>query len=674
VLFGQKGAQTGETRLEQQELQSAYKKKLAESGLTPEDGKRLHIAPLVDPRKLNILPALPGLKITYHSENGKPLDHFRFRYLVDTRTQFEKLTSSKGLRYTQPEGSPLEVYLPPIGAGMDWASAMKDNTQPLIITEGEFKAACACKEGFLTVGLGGVWSFAVNDQPLLFFEKTQWEGRQVYIIYDSDAVSNPHVNKAESRLCKLLGEHGAMPFVVRLPGGLNGTKMGLDDYLVKKGPDELEKLLEKAAPFEEVAKLHEMNEKLIVILNPSLIAERETGYVMSRALLTGVNYANAIHYEEKMDSKGNIKKLKVKTADAWMEWNGRSEASGITFAPGQEEFYHGKYNSWKKWPHVPDSKGGIEPWTTMLDYVFGNNTEHRKWFEQWCAYPLQHPGTKLATACVFHGVTQGTGKTFLGISLKEVYGEYGKQIKEEDLHDDRNEWAKNCQFILGDEVTGSDRRRMADRLKGMITQKEIRLNPKYVPSYFIPDCINYYFTSNRVDAFLIDRYDRRYFVHEMNQQPLPSAFYRRYEDWLYRKGGIAALFAHLLKVDLKGFNPQGEAPLTEAKMDMQYHSRSDLMDWAVELRENPDRILGQQKKDVYTNGDLLMLYDPDGRKKVTANGLGRVLKEAGFYRPNNGLPAVYNGASYRLYVVRNQKKWSNATLSMIVEHYLGKTK
>lgn len=69
-----------------------------------------------------------------------------------------------------------------------------------------------------------------------------WQGRPVYICFDSDAATNPGVRRAEVHLAEVLARHGAIVKVVRLPAGDPGpdgtpAKVGLDDFLVDHGPD-----------------------------------------------------------------------------------------------------------------------------------------------------------------------------------------------------------------------------------------------------------------------------------------------------------------------------------------------------------------------------------------------------------------------------------------------------
>lgn len=650
----------------QSELEALVEQKLASSGIS-ENFKELGIKPHISPPFKGNFPQLPGFTITYKDFDGEPTGFMRYRYLVDTRTGFEKLTNSKGLRYIQPPQSGVHVYVP---QNFEWERPIREN-HPIFITEGELKALAAASHGFPCIALGGVWSFLQDGELIQFFTDMTWVGRHVYIVFDSDASSNPNVAAAENRLAHTLASMKAIPHVIRLPAP-NGKKVGLDDYLLEHDEDEFQKLVDDAPIYKEVRPLHELNEQVMVVLNPSMVIEPATGYMMNKNNFTGVNYAHLSHWEEKTTADGEVKRKRVPTAEAWIKWPGRSVVTGITFAPGQDRVYRGKYNTWKGWKYKP-KEGNIKPWKDILKYAFQDEPQYQKWFEQWAAYPLQHPGQKLSTDCVFYGVHQGTGKTFIGLSLKEIYGDYGVQIAEEDLHDDRNEWMINKQFILGDEVTGSDKSRVEDRLKGLATQKQVRINQKYVPSYFQEDCMNYFFTSNRVNAFVMANKDRRHFILEMAHPALDPSFYREYEKWLYYSDGEgpSALFAHLLSVDLSDFNPQGWAPETKAKREMIQLGRSDIASWVVELIESPGNIL-PPGKDLFTNQELLMLYDPEGRKKLSANGLGRILKEYNVYRPNNGDPIMHGGKSFRLYAVRNADKWKKATNTQLAEHYNGK--
>jgi hypothetical protein len=65
-----------------------------------------------------------------------------------------RVNKGKEVKYEAPVGIPPEPYFPPGISG-----ALNDPTKPLLITEGEKKAAKAVQEGFPCIGVSGVWSW-----------------------------------------------------------------------------------------------------------------------------------------------------------------------------------------------------------------------------------------------------------------------------------------------------------------------------------------------------------------------------------------------------------------------------------------------------------------------------------------------------------------------------------
>jgi hypothetical protein len=278
------------------------------------------------------------------------------------------------------------------------------------------------------------------------------------------------------------------------------------------------------------------------------------------------------------------------------------------------------------------------------------------------------------TSAVIWGTATGTGKTMVGYTLMTIYGENGIEIEDEDLERADNDYAENKQFAMGDDITGGDKRGIADRLKRMITRKTVRINVKYVPRYSVEDCINYYFTSNHPDAFFLEDADRRFFIHEVKGSPRPKSFYDGYNAWL-TSGGGRCLFHYLLNLDLAGFDPRAPAPVTSSKTEMIETGRSDLGLWIAGLREDPDGTLRVSGKTIsyklWRPEELLALYDPDGHKRVTVNGLARELKRAGFRKACGGIPIRVNGKQCRLWIMRGNEdgKLEKQSYAKIAEIY-----
>lgn len=654
---------------------SAMLAKLATSLLDEQDAAALMMGP-ADPKELLAagFPNVAAFELPYFDAKGRPTGFKRWRYLEDTRSTLERKTERKPLRYVQAGGSVTEAYLPPLA---DWAAAQADTKVPLVVTEGELKAACLTKLGRLCIGLGGVYSFksVKKKLPLLpVFYEFKWAGRDVVVAYDSDAHTNPMVVGARNELCRELLALGALPRVADVTAGEDGAKRGLDDLALQDGEQALFDVLDAAEPFATAQALHELNAEVAYVRDPGLIVVLADGRRMRASDFTGHAYANRHYHEITVDKDGNEKMAKRKAAQAWLEWGQRLELSSMAYEPGEPRItVDGAYNTWSGWGCEP-KRGDIGPWRKLLDFLFKGHPAERKWFEQWCAIPLQNPGVKQYTAAVLWGVRTGTGKSLAGVALGRIYGHNFTLIGDQELQDGKNAWTIGKQFVMGDDVTGQDQRRYADRLKKMITQPEVRVDQKYVPAYTMRDVINYLFTSNHPDAFFLEDDDRRNFVHEVTGSPLPREFYLdEFVPWMEGEGP-SALFYHLLRLDLGGRRAEDRAPETAARASMVEDGLSDLGRWARRLRDDPDLCLrlGDAKLDgdLWSATDLVKIYDPEGRGKVTAGGLGRELKRAGFRQVYGGMPVRTTGGQARLFAVRNVDTWAEVKAQpALASHY-----
>ena len=164
----------------------------------------------------------------------------------------------KEIKYESPKGLSNRAFLPP-----GTLTALSDPLAPLILAEGEKKAAAADQTGFACIGLVGVygwhkkWAKDKDGKPTGQREligdlaSIPWQGRPSVLCYDSDAANNPHVRQAEWFLAEILARYGAALKVIRLPPGEPGpdgkpAKVGLDDFLVAHGPEAFRELLAAA--------------------------------------------------------------------------------------------------------------------------------------------------------------------------------------------------------------------------------------------------------------------------------------------------------------------------------------------------------------------------------------------------------------------------------------------
>jgi hypothetical protein len=242
-------------------LSAAHLEELAASGISPEAATTAGVYTETDPVRIGELLNWNGpakslgacLVYRYFNPDGNPMDYHRLKP-SNPRTSKKKEDEDKKIKYEGPKGTPNRLYIPP-----GTRAAVADPLAYLILTEGEKKGLSADCAGFPCVSIPGVWAWQVKRpkgadgkgtgrrELIDDLKGIAWKGRRVAIAFDSDSASNPLVQLGEAELAKALRKAGAVVVVAHLPSGPDGQKQGLDDFLVRNGPDALRQLLSAAA-------------------------------------------------------------------------------------------------------------------------------------------------------------------------------------------------------------------------------------------------------------------------------------------------------------------------------------------------------------------------------------------------------------------------------------------
>jgi hypothetical protein len=654
--------------------------KIAASGLDAAAADQLGVRPLTRAeaqRELGVaayeFPA--AMLIPYLDAERHSTDFFRVRGLGTVKSAFgEKREPPK---YRQRAKSLNRAYLAPT-LTRPWSEIRGNPEEPVIITEGELKAAKACAEGFTTIGLGGVdaWSAKGRGFALLpDLDAWEWGNREVRILYDADITEKAEVQSAQDRLARALTERGATVFLAFLPA--DGPK-GMDDFLVERGPEALRAVIEAAVPAPHGLALRGMSERVVYVENPGVIAVRKDGQLISPDNARAHRFANVRHHIRRPD--GGLKE--VSTFDEWIRWRERLECGRLVYEPGQPEITGRDYNTWRPGGCEP-KKGKTGPFKELLDHLFqGADPAHRQWFERWLAYPLQHPGAKLYSAVVVWSHEKGVGKDLLAETIARIYGTNFRKVEEQDLASQFTGWLKQVQFVYGDEITGNDSRAHANHLKRLITSETVTINEKFLPQFSVRNTVNFLFSSNHADAFRIENRDRRYFIHEVTAPRMEDAMGDRIGTWKNSPDGPPALLHYLLNLNLGDFNPHSAPPMTPAKEAMTYDAESDLGQWVMDLVEDPMTTLSAYGPfrskvavdcDLFTARQLLAVFTSTrgGARPMTEATMGMKLKEHGL-RLCGGRTGVVRvgGRTCRLYAVRNRERWLVADGKECAEHRL----
>jgi len=578
--------------------------------------------------------------IPYYSPRGEDLKYHRWKLFPITDEEI-------GIRYTQVDKTIPRLYLPPL---VDWPKICADASQRIIITEGEKKAACATNVGLPTIALGGVWSFTSKKWHLREIDDWKWfdmRGREVEVCYDGDMYTNENVSRALDALTAMLTRKGARVFVRHLPT-IDGLSK-LDDFLVAKGVKEYQKLHCAEAP----------NSELMSQLNEDLCYIKDTQTYFSthdRILYGDVGRLKRNYGALKIIAESG---KQISAVDEWAQWPFMRKVDRITYKPGDEMFVNGELNDWPGWG-VESRRGEVSQFLDVIRSIDG-----WEWLLKWLAYPIQNPGTKMFTAVIIWSVEQGTGKTFIGDVMRDIYGRNSNVITNVELHDDSFVWLRNMQFILGEEV--SQRRSIADSglLKHIITNDTVTVNEKYVPTYKLPNCANLMFTSNKPDAIVMDQSDRRFFVGKLDTHR-PLKFWKQLDRWRKREGGPAA-FMHYLqhRVDCENFNPLAPPPITSDKQMMQDAGMSGIQQWAKELLLDPEGVVAEtydvniaretMKRDVFPITTLLD-WLPEDLKNTSRIALSNALTTLGAVR-NSSPVRLSTGKQVKLFAIQRLSYW-----------------
>jgi len=582
--------------------------------------------------------------IPYYSPRGENLEYCRWKL-------FPLTDDDLGIRYTQVDKTIPRLYLPPL---VDWVKICADVSQRIIITEGEKKAACATNMGLPTIALGGVWAFTSKKWHLKEIDDWKWfdmKGREVEVCYDGDMYTNENVSRALDALTAMLTRKGARVFVRHLPT-VDGLSK-LDDFLVVKGVKAYQKLNVAEAP----------NSELMSQLNEDLCYIKDTQTYFSthdRILYGDVGRLKRNYGSLKITAETG---KQISAVDEWAQWPFMRKVDRMTYKPGEEQFINGELNDWPGWGVEP-KRGEV---SQFLDVV--KSVEGWQWLLKWLAYPIQNPGAKMFSAVLLWSVEQGTGKSFIGDVMRDIYGANSKVITSKELHDESMVWLRSRQFIMGEEV--SQRRSVADAgiLKFIITGDTVTIDEKYVPQYDLPNCANLMFTSNKPDAIIMDQRDRRFFVGKLDQHR-PISFWKKLDRWRHRDGGPAAFMWYLQhRVSLEGFNPLAPPPTTTDKQMMQDAGLSGVQQWVKELLEDPESAVAEKydvkmaretmKRDLFPISTLLD-WLPDDLKNTSRIALSNALTTLGAIR-NSSPVRLSTGKQVKLFAIQRMEYWKERT-------------
>lgn len=556
----------------------------------------------------------------YDSADRLVKNRWRWRNNPEARIGFARQTEQA--KYGQPKDAGCYLYLPRV-KGIKWQKIIDDSKKDVFVVEGELKALSLCLADILAVAVGGGWNFANKRQLLPELEKFAEGGRRLFILYDSDTRDKPQVAGARYALARALTDAGGKPSFIELPhlkDSESSDKTGADDFIRLnpdiRGGDLRDALLGFANELAEVTELYRLNAEYVIDETTACIVrlyDVETLADRRNENWKRGDFCGLIENRNVPVLGRNGKPSLAPLGALWTRWPARNRVVGRVYRPISQDnkdflyvYENGRryLNDFYGWASQPRPNRSIveELWTPLLESHFRQQSAEsqaqsasrlraRNWFEQWWAYPVQHPGAKILSAAVLSG-QQGGGKDMVGRAVGQaVYGKHYRLISPAELETEFNaSFMEAVSLIHAQELTKkTNKRNFNELLKAWITSSRLFINEKNVKPYYTDAKFNFYMTTNPEDSVHIEGDDRRYFVWRT-----PDARIQEFmgEKWVLdfhrilveSEEGRAALHYHLLnEVDCAQFDPNAEPPVTTAKQVAKLLSTNEAESYVQEL-------------------------------------------------------------------------------------------
>jgi hypothetical protein len=194
--------------------------------------------------------------------------------------------------------------------------------------------------------------------------------------------------------------------------------------------------------------------------------------------------------------------------------------------------------------------------------------EDRKETLRWCATLIARPDIRMMYSLLLVSETTGVGKTTLAEILARLIGYYNCSFPSAETitESNFNSWVAYKRLAVIAEIYAGHSTKTFNKLKAILTDKDIHLNEKYVKEHLIENWVHIIAASNSYNALKIDDQDRRWFVPGVTEEKKPLEYFIKLRKWL--DNGGYEIIAHWAKsyVEEHGHVLTGEhAPTSAAK-------------------------------------------------------------------------------------------------------------
>lgn len=270
-------------------------------------------------------------------------------------------------------------------------------------------------------------------------------------------------------------------------------------------------------------------------------------------------FYNKLDYMELLRDKKDMPTFPVKTAMAvvpkkfyelWFDDENKRKYGKIVFNPlpniVEEKVEEPEYNSFGGFNNDDDSvkemKEDDSKYLLLLKLLM-NDPKIYEYMKCWIAAIIQRPNIKTKVAPVLFSKTHGTGKNTIVEGMIRIFGKTNSAVVEsiDDITKNFNAHLCNKLFIYGDEIN-ANAKKIADKLKQVITRTEQNLEKKNVDAIKVDDFTNWLFSTNNENCFKIEEFCRRLMMIACLEEKQTKQFYQSVYDEIEDPIKIKQLF------------------------------------------------------------------------------------------------------------------------------------
>ncbi|MFA4940941.1 primase-helicase family protein [Brevundimonas sp.] len=314
-------------------------------------------------------------------------------------------------------------------------------------------------------------------------------------------------------------------------------------------------------------------------------------------------------------------------------------------------------------PKIEPVEGSCDTILAHFDYLIPDAAD-REHVLNYIAHMRQHPGIKIKSALLFVG-PQGNGKSLIFDILTSILGSTNVKVLTSDVIENRFKagWT-NLVLLVFEELMGVDKR-ASNSLKQWITSDEIEVEEKGTKFFLARAPRGTMFTSNHVDAIILEDKERRFAAIQTAEFVQSDAYYLALVDALPRE---LPAFAHWLdQKPITAFNPQAHAPQTALKTEIQKRSLSPLAAEVKEAMDDGEGVFAQAVGTAEQVVDYMVNHRGWTRTRPTAGTMGNVLYELG--ARNIGERRLKGIGKKRLWAFRDVERWKHASVEELSDEY-----